>query len=400
MRRFVPIVLTICVLMSLAGPAGARAAWKRRIDRYTSGRSISVALMDGSQMLYQHSSSARRAPASGEKLLLSLALLDAVESDLRINTFASATSVDAGVVRGNLWLLGRGDPTVTGGGRYGKELPFRPTRLGVLAKKIATAGITKIRGSVMGATSYFVRDWWATGWKSDFPSKEVPIPTALAFEGNRRNGRHVADPEKRAATNLTKRLRSEGVVVRKAPGAGTPPTGLNTIANVSSVPLKEMLRFMNRQSSNFFAEMFGKRLAVETGRSGSIAHGANAIESWAAKRSVDIDAYDSSGLSYSNRVSARGFVRLLEYAEEQPWWATLRSTLAGADQGTLENRLRGVKLRAKTGTLTAVSSLSGWVWLTETDSWAAFSIMNSGMYKSTAAPIEDKIVREIYRNAH
>jgi D-alanyl-D-alanine carboxypeptidase/D-alanyl-D-alanine-endopeptidase (penicillin-binding protein 4) len=145
--------------------------------------------------------------------------------------------------------------------------------------------------------------------------------------------------------------------------------------------------------------MFGKRLAVESGRTGSIAHGADAIEAWAAARGVDVDAFDSSGLSYSNRVSPKGFVRLLEFAEQRPWWGALRSTLAGAGQGTLEDRLGGVKLRAKTGTLTSVSSLSGWVWLTETQSWAAFSIMNSGMYKSTAAPIEDKIVRELHRNA-
>lgn len=400
--RGIAVVVTIAtVIACLAPPAAARANWKKRIDRAIGSRSISVAVREQGSVLYRHNPAARRAPASGEKLLMSMALLERLAPETRIDTIASTTLDDpTGVLRGDLWLLGRGDPSVTGGGRFGKELPFEPTRLSELAARIEAAGITKIRGSIIGAVSYFSHDWWAQGWSSNFPADEIALPSALTFEGNKRKGEHISDPEARAARSLTRRLEARGIPVRRAPRAGTPPAGLSPVAKVSSVPLVQMLRYTNRRSSNFFAEVLGKRLAVEAfGPPGTIAGGARAIEAFASGHGVDVDAYDSSGLSYSNRVSVAGFTRILDAVEGEMWWSDLRSTLAGSGQGTLEDRLKGVKVRAKTGTLTSISTLSGWVWLRRTQGWAAFSIMSSGLPKSTAVTIEDAILREVTRNA-
>jgi D-alanyl-D-alanine carboxypeptidase/D-alanyl-D-alanine-endopeptidase (penicillin-binding protein 4) len=401
MRRslFVLLVVSLLVIVPVF-PASARAPWKRRIDRLIGGGSMSVMVRDGGAILYRHKPSARRAPASGEKLLMSMALLDRLDPATTFQTRVAAATVKGSVVAGDLWLLGRGDPTITGGGSYGKSLPFEPTRMGRLAHKIKRSGITKITGGIGGSINYFAHDWWAPGWKQNFPAEEIPLPSALTFEGNKAKGHHVSDPEFRAARSLTRRLEAIGVKVRRKPHAGYPPPGLQTVATVRSVPLSVIMRFMNRSSSNFFAEVLGKRLAVRvSGGAGTIANGAAAIETWARAHNVEVDAYDSSGLSYSNRVSPNGFTRLLEATEDEPHFAILRSTLAGADQGTLDNRLQGVKVRAKTGTLTYISSLSGWVWLRRTKTWAAFSIMSNGYYKSTAASIEDAIVRELTRNA-
>jgi len=60
-------------------------------------------------------------------------------------------------------------------------------------------------------------------------------------------------------------------------------------------------------------------------------------------------------------------------------------------QGTLRHRLRGVDVRAKTGTLDDVSALSGWVKARSGD-WFEFSVLSFGMPKSTASAIEDRIV--------
>lgn len=98
-------------------------------------------------------------------------------------------------------------------------------------------------------------------------------------------------------------------------------------------------------------------------------------------------------------MSPRGLVRLLGDAEEAEWGAAFRATLPVPGQGTLENRLKGVEVRAKTGTLESVSALSGWVRLRRTGSWAEFSILSSGMPKSKAAAIEDRIVRILARSA-
>ena len=109
---------------------------------------------------------------------------------------------------------------------------------------------------------------------------------------------------------------------------------------------------------------------------------------------MDLEAKDGSGLSYANRVSPRGLVRLLGHVEETaPYYAALRRGLPAAGQGTLEDRLGGVRLRAKTGSLDGVSALSGWVRLKRTGSWAEFSILSGGMPYYTAKGVEDRIMR-------
>jgi D-alanyl-D-alanine carboxypeptidase/D-alanyl-D-alanine-endopeptidase (penicillin-binding protein 4) len=147
--------------------------------------------------------------------------------------------------------------------------------------------------------------------------------------------------------------------------------------------------------------MLGKRLAVERyGPPGTIANGARAIEAWARAQGVILTAKDSSGLSYDNRVSPAGIARLLGSAEAFEWGPGLRDLLPGPGEGTLEDRLNGVRVHAKTGTLDGVSALSGWVWLRRPQSWAEFSILSRGMAKTTAVDIENEVVRILTREAN
>jgi len=103
--------------------------------------------------------------------------------------------------------------------------------------------------------------------------------------------------------------------------------------------------------------------------------------------------FDNSGLSYGNRVTAAGIVELLTQAEDEPWGEQLRRALPTGGQGTLEDRLRDVEIRAKTGTLTDVSALSGWVLSERRGTWIEFSILSQGLSKTVASDVEDRIVR-------
>ncbi|HET7482613.1 MAG TPA: D-alanyl-D-alanine carboxypeptidase [Actinomycetota bacterium] len=398
-RRISAAVLCTAVLICVPATA-ASAGWRHRIDRAVKSHPIGVSVRFGGRLTYHHADKQRRAPASNEKLLMSMALMDRLGPRYRVKTIAAARAT-RGTVAGDLWLLGRGDPTVTGGGKYARHFTFEPTRLGPLARRIKQAGVRRINGSVMGSTGYFERDWFAQGWKATFPAEEVAMPTALSFDGNESGDRHVVDGELRAARSLTQKLRSIGVRVQGSPGTGPAPGGLPRLTSVASEPIVKPMTYMNRQSSNFFAEVFGKRLGAERyGVPGSIDKGARAIASWTRAHGVRIIAYDSSGLSYDDRVSPRGMAHLLQDVERETWWPALRSTLPSGNQGTLEDRLRGVKLRAKTGTLDNISALSGWVWLDRMDTWGAFSILSGGMTKTTASEIEDRIVRILASSAH
>ncbi len=364
-----------------------RAPWMERIDQLVAGLRVSVSVAEAGVFRYRRADSVERIPASNEKLFLSMALLDELGPGFRVRTRAAAGEVEGGVVGGDLWILGRGDPWV---GR---------SSLRALARRIAASGVTRVRGSVMGSTGYFARDWWAPGWRDD-AHLYVALPTALTFEGNRRRGRNLTDPERRTAAALTRRLEALGVRVRGLPGAGQAPVGLRTLAAVPSRPLGTFLRSMNHDSSNFVAEVLGKLLAARTaGPPGTIAGGAAAIRGWAAARGVQLVAYDGSGLSYGNRVTAADVVRLLEAAEREAWGEVLRESLPGPGEGTLRSRLAGIPVRAKTGTLSGVSALSGWVWLERLGAWGEFSILSRGLSKSEAVRIEDAVVRILNRSA-
>jgi D-alanyl-D-alanine carboxypeptidase/D-alanyl-D-alanine-endopeptidase (penicillin-binding protein 4) len=375
-------------------PAG-RPAWKQKIDSTIGDRSVSVVVRSHGRRLYSHEAAVPRAPASNMKLILSMASLDKLGPRLRLPTYAESRDRGA-VISGNLWLLGRGDPSVASAGDFASSMPFGATRLGRLARKIKAAGVRAIDGGVMGSTGYFDHDWFAPGWKPHFPEDEVALPSALTFNGNVAGGRNIADPELRAATALSQKLRKLGVAVRQPAGAGIPPTGLREITRVTSRPLWTLIQYMDRKSSNFFAEVLGKRLAVERyGPPGTIARAAQAISGWAGAHGVPVHTYDASGLSYLDRVSARGIVKLLTVAGRHNWGPLLRRSLATGGEGTLKDRLAGVRVRAKTGTLDRISALSGWVWLRRSSRWAKFSILDRGMSATRAAAIEDTIVRTI-----
>jgi D-alanyl-D-alanine carboxypeptidase/D-alanyl-D-alanine-endopeptidase (penicillin-binding protein 4) len=405
-RRLVAVCSISTVLALASSPGLARAAfhgtgspalsrvdqawWQRRVDALVGGAQVSVTIGDEGAFWYQHLATVPRIPASNEKLLLSMALLASIEPDRMITTraMAPAEPVD-GVLDSDLWLVGHGDPEVT------------RTTLDLLAEEVRSAGIMRVTGAVIGDTGPFNRDWWAEGWKDYFTADEVPFPTALTFRGNvGPEGRHIDDPELRAASYLTKALRRRGIEVVGDASMGTPQSALVKIATASSAKLIEIVRRMDVDSINFDAEVLGKLLGFETSGTGSIDAAAEAIDAFtSANGAPRFEHHDSSGLSYANRVTTKGIVRLLWSVDEQPWAHELRFALPTGGQGTLEGRLGHLRVRAKTGTLSEISALSGWVWSTKTEDWVSFSILSSGLSKDEAVRIEDAIVALVSERA-
>ncbi|HEX9824776.1 MAG TPA: D-alanyl-D-alanine carboxypeptidase [Actinomycetota bacterium] len=363
-----------------------RASWMRRVDRLAGG-AVGISVREEGAFLFRHGDARRRAPASNQKLLLSMALLAALGPDARLATRVLARPPEDGVVPGDLWLVGGGDPEV---GR---------AELRRLATRLRRAGVRRVEGSVRGSTRGLVRDWWARGWRPYFPRDYVARPTALVFEGNSARGRHVRDPEALAAEELTTQLRRAGIRVVRRSGSGRHPAGLEELARIQSRPIGDLLSTTNAYSSNFRAEVLGKVLGgTAADAPGSIARGARAIEAWAEDHGVRVTAFDSSGLSYANRATPEGIVRLLGAAEEAEWGEALRDGLPSAGHGTLDDRLEGVPVRAKTGTLTGISALSGWVLAKDRDAWVEFSIISTGLSTWRAKAIEDSVVRTLRRN--
>jgi serine-type D-Ala-D-Ala carboxypeptidase/endopeptidase (penicillin-binding protein 4) len=363
----------------------------KRIDRFTAGLSIGIAVAVRGNVIYQHDALRLRTPASNEKLLLTMALFDQLGPRFRIKTTAAARRMTGGVVEGNLWILGRGDPTMTKkeGHFWG---PLRSTTLRDLAAHIRSAGIRKVTGSIVADGHYFAHDFRAPGWQPYVRRNYVEIPAALSLNGNF----HVkGQPERAVARALTEQLQSKGIDVGGPPAVGRAPAGLTSVGSVTSPRLSRIVSYMDRASNNFFAEVLGKLLGAETyGPAGTIRKGARAIKEWVGRTAVKIQTYDSSGLSYKDRISPRGMVKLLAAAEDRPWMHQLRRDLPAPGEGTLAGRLMGLRVRAKTGTLfNGDSALSGWVRHDMASPWIEFSIFD----RNTPKTIEDRVVRTIAR---
>ena len=356
----------------------SEARWASAITSTIGGRDVSVAVGTGRRIVYAHLGDVPRVLASNEKLLTSMAALDLLGSAFRFTTQAAAVSKPAnGVVRGDLWLVGGGDPTLT------------PGDLAVLASAVRHQGITRVTGDVIGDTSAFDRGWWAPGWLQGISRMYVTRPTALRLDGG------DSSPEPEAAASFRDALASAGVHVDGVARTGAAPRGLEPIASERSPVLSSLLVQQNHESDNLYAELTTKYLGGLDGNA-STASGAAVVERWVRELGVTSEVRDGSGLSDQDETSAVGMVTLLLAARQERWFPALERSLPSGGDGTLGSRLAGLPVRAKTGTLfiRPASTLSGYV-TTRAGTLVAFSVLTHDLPEGTAVAIEDSIVRTI-----
>lgn len=141
------------------------------------------------------------------------------------------------------------------------------------------------------------------------------------------------------------------------------------VAAWHSPPLGEIVREMNKESHNWIAEQLARTLGAELAGVGSWSAGLEAARRFLIDDvAVDSTAFllrDGSGLSVQNLLTPATVTALLAHVRRASWGEAFLASLpiSGTD-GTLEARLGGVagRVRAKTGTLTNVNSLSGFAW--------------------------------------
>ena len=186
----------------------------------------------------------------------------------------------------------------------------------------------------------------------------------------------MPDPNLFAARALRAALAERGVAVLGGTRSTTDSTLFQVarrapaLAEVSGRPLRDWIFPILNTSQNWYAEMLLKQLGKTFGRAGSWDEGLR-VERRFLIDSVGIDSTqfalsDGSGLSASNLVTPLAFTRLLRYMQRHPRWSTFAAGLPQAgNTGSLRSRFRGTplegKVRAKTGSISRVNSLSGYV---------------------------------------
>jgi serine-type D-Ala-D-Ala carboxypeptidase/endopeptidase (penicillin-binding protein 4) len=182
--------------------------------------------------------------------------------------------------------------------------------------------------------------------------------------------RKIDDPALYFGHTRARLLELRGVKVGKV-RAGAVAGDARLLHVEESEPLAEVVRRLNKTSNNFTAEQVLKTLGAEVkGAPGSWAKGVAAVEEFLADAGVPRGAYvmkNGSGLNDTNRFSARQLVTLLRHMWTRfPLQAEYVGSLpVAARDGTIRWRMEGTAaaghLRAKTGTLENVTSLSGYV---------------------------------------
>jgi D-alanyl-D-alanine carboxypeptidase/D-alanyl-D-alanine-endopeptidase (penicillin-binding protein 4) len=184
----------------------------------------------------------------------------------------------------------------------------------------------------------------------------------------------ISNPARYAAHVFTRVLRAAGVDVPASPTTGTTPTTRVRIASDTSVPLSTIVTLLMKPSNNGMTEHLAKTLGRVGTKPGTWRAGAAAMRTWlGATQTVPatVVLVDGSGLAHRDKLTARVLVRLLQYAQTRPWFDTFYNALPVAGNpdpaigGTLTDRMVGTaaanNLHAKTGTLSGITALSGYV---------------------------------------
>jgi D-alanyl-D-alanine carboxypeptidase/D-alanyl-D-alanine-endopeptidase (penicillin-binding protein 4) len=318
-------------------------------------------------------------PASTQQLLTASAALDILGPDSTFTTSVAAAPIVDGVVDGDVYLVGGGDPLLTSDDFPIADDPLpvtSPTSFDTLANGLVAAGVSTIRGSVVGDGSRYDDEFVIDEWGDGVAFDEAGPYDALLVNDSRIAGRfeREEDPNLGAAAEFVRLLEARGIRVDGGPDVGTAPADASVVATVESVPMSDVVAEMLLTSDNNTAEMLVKEMGLVAGGAGTRSAGLNAMFDSLESQGVSMDGVvlrDGSGLSARNRVTCSAVLDVLHLARGGPIDAGLP---LAAISGTLADEFRDSpmvgRLRAKTGTLAnppvesdppAVKALAGYV---------------------------------------
>jgi D-alanyl-D-alanine carboxypeptidase/D-alanyl-D-alanine-endopeptidase (penicillin-binding protein 4) len=385
-------------------------------DRY------SLAVIDATgRVIYGADDDRAVAPASVQKLIVADAALRVLGPDYRFHTVLAAEHAPSsdGVLEGNLWLVGSGDPS----------LRSSDLREGIAL--LARAGLRRIDGAIAVDAHEMTGPEINPHWNPDDANEDFQAPTsaisidddtaefrvyggapgtparvvvvpanrALHLSGEvmtsaasdsviiaadapdvfRLAGTIPADTEEKfwlpvhdmpryAGDVLMRMAHQAGIAVASPPAVSSAPLDTIVLWDHRSQPLRVLMTHMLFVSDNHYAEELMRTLGVDAGGTGSDADGLAAELHFLRSAGIPapgLHVVDGSGLAEADRVAAITLARVLSDAELDDRGTPLYGMLpAGGRDGTLKNydftSALG-RIRAKTGHLSDADSLAGYI---------------------------------------
>ncbi len=329
-------------------------------------------------LIYAYHYRYRLRPASNAKIITAVTALDLLGPDYMYRTTlltdyepdsiyvptSDSTVMRRVVLPGNLYVHGGFDPLLGA------------ADVSELVDQLRKRGISEICGDVV--LDYSMKDENRRGWGWCWDDNDPPL-VSLLYNG-----------KDEFASVFFSRLAEVGIKIDgRMMGDVTPDTAV--VFYQKERPITEVLQTMMKASDNLYAESMFYQLAAQCGPRGvGRIEGAAMVDSLVERLGLDHTVYefaDGSGLSLYNYATPELLLTFLRYAYQEPdiYQALLPSLPVAGRDGTLAKRMRGTSaegnVQAKTGTVTGVSTLSGYC-TASNGHRLAFSIMNNGLRNS------------------
>ncbi|PSS43402.1 D-alanyl-D-alanine carboxypeptidase/D-alanyl-D-alanine endopeptidase [Arthrobacter woluwensis] len=329
-------------------------------------------------VLYSRTAGEARTPASNMKLLTAAAALQALGPDSRFTTEVVRTGPSSLTIRGG------GDVLLTAGTSQPDEIMGHAGLATLATRTVAQLRAAGVKGkvSVAGDDGLFSGPALNPAVDpGDVEAGETAPVAPMALNSARTDPDVLTGPRPQDQTATVVKAFLAALTTAGATG-GSPLTFVaggkagsgEVLAGVESATVAEQVSWMLQHSDNFLTDVLGRMVAVKSGRPGSYAGAIAAVRSELDQLGLDTRGMviaDLSGLSAANRVSPAQFAALIRLMTTGSN-AALRSALDGFPvaglSGTLNARYGDASsrggaglVRAKTGTLNTVLSLSGYV---------------------------------------
>lgn len=407
MRRAAILLAAACAAFALPA-VGAQASPNCDRMRSLLGNGASGLLVvdtSNGRVLCARAANRPRALASNTKLFTTAAALSRLGPRARIPTklFANGRVDEAGTLHGSLFLQGGGDPTLGTPPFIRGYLGGLGTNVYLLKRQLRASGIERVTGRLYADDTVFDRRRGVldSGYATSYYIGPLSgLAFNAGFRGNSALRGFSSDPAKLAAAKLARSLRRAGVGLPSRVGLKKTPRRARRVGVVRSPQLTKLVELTNVYSNNFFAETLAKLLGSRFGKAGTTREGTRVIRRFAATTGSGAGTVDGSGLTDSNRASPRQVVDLLLGMLEDPVGEEFVQDLPLTGvEGTVDDRMRGTnahrRCRVKTGTISGVSTLSGYCF-NRSGRVIAFSVLMNGVYDVSGARLsQDRIAATV-----
>ncbi len=394
-KAFICLISIIVVICLISTPAFCQIGIQQEIEQFDGFAGILVQDLYTREILLSHNQNILFTPASLVKLFTLLSGLEIYGQEYRYPTVFYFSSAVPGIIKGDLFIKGSGDPTQS------------PEVIRQIANDLVNKyGIRQISGNIVLDDSLFnPEEFLGRGWMWD---DQNPLIGAIAVKDYNVKDQQVSYYKKMPliwGELFCQELLWQGVQIGGNIRIGEVEEGLSVKAIYYSDTLDTILAHMMKMSDNQSAETVFRTLplAQDLNKSSTISLSINSLseivlEIFGIQWGEDYIVVDGCGLSEYNLLTPAQVTMAISYLYQQYGPELLEYFAQPHERGTIRERFP-FQLWGKTGSLPSVSGLAG-ILQTKKNRQVVFCLMENNFLGEQNNPkhFEDTIIEYIYEN--